>query len=156
MDVAFLVPGTSVMDGSAPGWRSSSTTMLKVLAVQIGLGTALAAVFWGALGHVAGYSALLGSLVSFLPNAFLAARLAAPRRQSGAKPLLHAAYIGEAGKLALTVLLFSIVFAVVRPLAAVPFFTAFIVTVFAPALGLLIDDSATPATGKGTAEIDGK
>lgn len=160
MDVAFLVPGTSVMDGSAPGWRTSSTTMLKVLAVQIGLGAVLAAVFWGVLGHVAGYSALLGSLVSFLPNAFLAARLAAPRRQPGARPLLHAAYIGEAGKLALTVLLFSIVFALVRPLAAGPFFTGFIVTVFAPALGLLIndsaDDSATPATGKGTAEIDGK
>ena len=41
--------------------------MLKVLAVQIGLGAALAAVLWGSLGEVAGYSALLGCLASVLP-----------------------------------------------------------------------------------------
>jgi len=133
------------MNESAPRRRASSTTMLKVLAVQIGLGVVLAAVFWGTLGTVAGYSALLGSLITFLPNAFLAARLGAPRREPGAKALLRAAYIGEIGKLALTVLLFSIVFVMVRPLAAGPLFAAFIVTAFVPALGLLVRDDAEPS-----------
>jgi ATP synthase protein I len=119
--------------------------MLKVLAGQFGLGAVLAAVFWGTLGTVAGYSALLGSLITFLPNAFLAARLGAPRRSPGAKALLRAAYIGEIGKLALTVLLFSIVFVTVRPLAAGPLFAAFIVTAFVPALGLLERDDAGPS-----------
>ena len=70
--------------------------------------------------------------MSALPNAFLALRLAVPRRDPGAKALLRAAYIGEIGKLALTVLLFSIVFVTVRPLAAAAFFAGFIATTFAP------------------------
>ncbi len=117
--------------------------MLKVLAVQIGLGTALAAALWGYLGEVAGYSALLGCLASALPNSFLALRLAVSRRDPGAKSLVRAAYIGEIGKLALTVLLFSIVFVVVRPLAAAPFFAGFVVTTMVPLLGLLIRDEET-------------
>ena len=117
--------------------------MLKVLAVQIGLGAALAAVLWGYLGEVAGYSALLGCLASVLPNSFLALRIAVSRRDPGAKSLVRAAYIGEIGKLALTVLLFSIVFVVVRPLAAAPFFAGFVVTTMVPLLGLLIRDEET-------------
>ena len=112
--------------------------MLLVLAAQIGLGAALAAVLWLALGDVAGYSALLGSLISAVPNAFLALRLAVPRADPGAKALMRAAYIGELGKLALTVLFFSIVFVTVRPLAAAPLFAGFIVTAFVPFLGLLV------------------
>ena len=117
--------------------------MLKVLAVQIGLGTALAAALWGYLGDIAGYSALLGCLASVLPNSFLALRIAVSRRDPGAKSLVRAAYIGEIGKLALTVLLFSIVFVVVRPLAAAPFFAGFVVTTMVPLLGLLSRDEET-------------
>lgn len=111
--------------------------MLKVLAVQVGVGLGLSAALWGAFGTIAAYSATLGCLVSALPNAFLALRLAVPRRDPGAKALLRAAYIGEVGKLALTVLLFSVVFVTVRPLAAAPFFAGFIATTFAPLLGVL-------------------
>ena len=114
--------------------------MLRVLAVQIGFGAAMAAALWSYLGNIAGYSALLGCLTSVLPNGFLALRLAVPRRDPGAKSLLRAAYIGEIGKLALTVLLFSIVFVTVRPLAAAPFFATFVVTAMVPLLGFLIRD----------------
>ncbi len=121
--------------------------MLKVIAVQIGLGAVLAAALWGALGNIAGYSALLGCLTSVLPNGFLALRLAVPRRDPGAKSLIRAAYIGEIGKLGLTVLLFSVVFVTVRPLAAAPFFTGFVVTALVPLLGFLIRDKAIKAKG---------
>lgn len=114
--------------------------MLKVLAGQLGLGTAVAAVLWGTFGHVHGYSALFGSLIATIPNAFLALRLSVPRRDPGAKALLRAAWIGEMGKLALTVLLFSIVFITVRPLAAAPLFATFIVTAMVPLFGLLARD----------------
>lgn len=117
--------------------------MLKVLAVQIGLGVVLSAALWGYLGEVAGYSALLGCLASVVPNGFLALRLAVPRRDPGAKSLLQAAYIGEIGKLALTVLILSIVFATVRPLAGAPFFAGFVVTIMVPLLGFLIRDKET-------------
>ena len=112
--------------------------MLKVLIGQIGVGTALAAVLWGLLGPVAGYSALLGSLTCVIPNAFLALRLIAPRRDPGARALVRAAYIGELGKLGLTVLMFSIVFVLVRPLNVAALFAGFIAAQLMTFAGLLL------------------
>lgn len=126
MDVAFLVP--------------EANKMLKVIAGQLVLGAILAIVLWGFYGVVAGYSALLGCLISAVPNAFLALRLSVPRRDQGAKSLVRAAYIGELGKLALTVLFFSIVFVTVRPLAAGPLFVTFALTALMPLAGFLVRD----------------
>lgn len=114
--------------------------MLKVLALQIGVGAVLAAVLWGSRGSVAGYSALLGSLACVIPNAFLAMRLAVSRRDPGARALIRAAYAGELGKLALTVLIFSVVFIVVRPLAAAPLFAGFIAAQLVTFAGLWMRD----------------
>ena len=114
--------------------------MLRVLVAQIGIGAVLAVVFWGLRGPVAGYSALLGSLTCVIPNAFLALRLVVPRRDPGASALIRAAYIGELGKLALTVLMFSIVFALVRPLDAAPLFAGFIAAQLATIAGLVMRD----------------
>ena len=114
--------------------------MLRVLVTQIGIGAVLAAVFWVLQGPVAGYSALLGSLTCVIPNAFLALRLVVPRRDPGAGALIRAAYIGELGKLALTVLMFSVVFALVRPLSAAPLFAGFIAAQLATLAGLVMRD----------------
>jgi ATP synthase protein I len=128
MDVAFLVP------------EASKNNMLTVLGWQFGLGAVLAAAFWILGGNVAGYSALLGGLTTVVPNAFLALRLAVPRRDPGAKSLVQAAYIGELGKLALTVVMFILVFTLVRPLAAVPLFVTFVATQLATFTGFLLRD----------------
>ncbi len=127
MVVAFLVPEASV-------------SMLKVLGGQIGVGAVLAAALWGLYGTVAGYSALLGSLTCVIPNAFLALRLAVPRRDPGARALIRAAYVGELGKLGLTVLMFSIVFVVVRPLSAAALFAGFIAAQLVTFAGLMLHD----------------
>ena len=112
--------------------------MLKVLTWQIGIGAVLAAVLWGIYGNVAGYSALLGVLTCVIPNAFLALRLAVPRRDPGARSLIRAAYLGELGKLAITVLMFSIVFVLVRPLNAAALFAGFVVTQLMAFAGLAL------------------
>ena len=114
--------------------------MLKVLAAQIGIGLVLAAALWVLYGHVAGYSALLGSLTCVIPNAFLALRLVVPRRDPGARALIQAAYIGELGKLALTVLMFSSVFVLVRPLSVAALFAGFIAAQLMTFAGLLLRD----------------
>ena len=114
--------------------------MLKVLVAQIGIGAVLAAALWGFYGHVAGYSALLGSLTCVIPNAFLALRLVVPRRDPGAGALIRAAYIGELGKLALTVLMFSSVFVLVRPLSAAALFAGFIAAQLMTFAGFLMRD----------------
>jgi len=117
--------------------------MLKVLVAQVGVGAVLAAVLWGLYGHVVGYSALLGSLACVIPNAFLALRLVVPRRDPGAGALLRAAYIGELGKLGLTVLIFSMVFILVRPLSAAALFAGFIAAQLMTFAGLMLRDEQT-------------
>ena len=114
--------------------------MLKVLVGQIGIGAVLAAVLWGLYGPVTGYSALLGSLTCVIPNGFLALRLAVSQRDPGAKALMRAAWIGEFGKLALTVLMFSIVFVLVKPLNAAALFAGFIASQLMTFAGLLLRD----------------
>ena len=113
-------------------------TIARVLIWQVIVGAVLAAACWGAFGAVAGYSALLGSLICAVPNAFLGMRLVLPRRDSTAKGLMRAAWIGEAGKLALTVLFFSLVFVLVRPLSAAALFTGFIVAQLVTFSGFLM------------------
>ena len=128
--------------------------MLKVLIGQIGIGAVLAAVIWGVYGNCAGYSALLGSRACVGPNAFLALRLAVPRRDPGARSLIRAAYIGELGKLALTVLIFSIVFTLVQPLAAAALFAGFIAAQLVTFAGLLMrQDQVTKET---TSNLNGE
>jgi ATP synthase protein I len=50
-------------------------TIPRVLMWQFVIGAVLAAVLWGFFGSVAGYSAMLGSLICVVPNGFLALRL---------------------------------------------------------------------------------
>jgi ATP synthase protein I len=130
--------------------------MLKVLVAQVGIGVVLAAVLWGIYGEVAGISALLGSLTCVLPNAFLALRLAVPRADPGARDLIRAAYIGEVGKLAITVLMFSIIFAAVRPLSAPALFAGFIAAQLMTFAGLLLRDDRTTETEEKKSINDGE
>ena len=113
-------------------------TIPRVLMWQVLVGAVMAAVLWGVFGNVVGYSALLGSLICVIPNAFLALRLVVPRRDPGARALLSAAWIGEIGKLALTVLFFTLVFTLVRPLSAAALFAGFIATQLVVFSGLLM------------------
>lgn len=112
----------------------------KVLLAQLAASVLLAGVFWGTGTRVSGYSALLGGLICVIPNAFLALRLAVPRRDPGAGALVRAAYIGELGKLALTALMFGLVFLLVRPLAAGPLFAGFILAQLMTFSGFLMSD----------------
>lgn len=119
---------------------SPGNPVVKILLGQLVSSVVLATLFWGIEGRIAGYSALLGGLTCVIPNAFLALRLVAPRRDSGARGLVRAAYIGELGKIALTVLMFSLVFTLVRPLAAGALFTGFIAATLVTFSGFLMRD----------------
>ena len=124
-----------------PAGRRGGNSIVTVLALQLVAGVVLAAVLWGVAGSVAGYSALLGGLTCVIPNAFLAGRLVLASRDSGARALMRAAWIGELGKLALTVLMFGIVFVTVRPLAAGALFAGFIAAQLVTFAGFLLRDA---------------
>jgi ATP synthase protein I len=78
------------------------------------------------MGEVAAMSALLGGVAVVIPNGFLAARLLRPGRDESAMAIMRSAWIGEIGKLLLTVLLFAAIFGAVRPLEPLAVFCGFI------------------------------
>lgn len=88
--------------------------------------------FWQ--GRVAAYSLLLGGLAAVAPNAFLGARLLAASSES----LMRSAWLGEIGKLLLTILLFAAIFGFVRPYSAPAVFGGFIAAQLAVVAVLLI------------------
>ena len=57
---------------------------------------------------------------------------------------MRAAWIGEFGKLALTVLIFSVVFAYVRPISVMALFAGFIAAQLMTFAGLLLADKREP------------
>lgn len=107
----------------------------------------VAMLLWGTNGYISGYSAMLGALTCVVPNAFLALRLAVPRDDSGSRPLMRAAFLGELGKLALTVIMFTVVFTLVRPLAAGPMFAGFIAAQLATFAGFFVTTTGRSTTG---------
>jgi ATP synthase protein I len=125
-------------------------TIPRVLMWQFLVGMLLAAVLWGVFGRVAGYSAVLGSLICVIPNAFLALRLVVPRRDPGAQALVSAAWVGEIGKLALTVLFFTLVFTLVKPLSAAALFAGFITTQLVTFTGLLMRHEQDTSNSNGS------
>lgn len=125
---------------------STASTVAKVLFLQLGSSVLLALLFWGIGGRISGFSALLGGLICLLPNAYLALRLTLPRSDRGASGLVRAAYIGEFGKIVLTVLLFGLVFSLVRPVDPVALFSGFIVTTMLTLFGFLMRDRETIGT----------
>ena len=125
-------------------------TIPRVLMWQFLAGVALAAVLLGVFGKVVGYSALLGSLICVIPNAFLALRLVVPRRNPGAGALVGAAWVGEIGKLALTVLFFTLVFTLVKPLSAAALFAGFITTQLVVFSGLLMRNEKDTENSNGS------
>ena len=127
--------------------RRGSNIIVTVLVGQLVIGAVLAALFCGSIGSVAGYSALLGSLTCAIPNAFLATRIVMAGKDPGPRALIRAAYTGELGKLALTVLMFSIVFVTVRPLAAGPLFAGFIAAQLVTFVGFLLRDKNEVVVG---------
>lgn len=141
LEVAFLVP-EAIDRMTDQGQPSSGNPVVVVLLAQLGLSVVLGMLFWGVNGLVSGYSALLGGLTCVIPNAFLALRLVVPRHDPGAKSLVRAAYVGELGKLALTVLMFTLAFTLVRPLAAGALFTGFVAAQLVTIAGFLVRDKS--------------
>jgi ATP synthase protein I len=96
------------------------------LLAQVFVSIAVAGATWAWFGDVAGVSAALGGAVAVVPNGFLAARLLKSSSDLSHQAMFRAAWIGEIGKLLLTVLLFAVIFRAVRPLAPAAVFAGFI------------------------------
>jgi len=116
------------------------------LLVQTCVSFAVAAVSWISVGEVAGTSALLGGAAAVVPNGFLAARVLKPNRDTSARAMMRAAWIGEIGKVLLTALLFGVIFGFVRPIQPLAVFAGFI------AAQLVVFGALLMGNGGGTQE----
>lgn len=115
-------------------------TLLAQVCVSIVVATVCAAAY----GGVAAASAALGGATAVVPNAFLAARLLTPTSDLGHRAMLRSAWLGETGKLLLTVLGFGVIFGFVRPLAPPAVFAGYIAAQLVVFGALLMGDSAPP------------
>ncbi|QSA96085.1 ATP synthase subunit I [Methylococcus sp. EFPC2] len=78
--------------------------------MQLLLALAVAVVAWMLGGGTSALSALLGSLVAFLPNLYFAIAFGRKDPTKTARQVVRAFYLGEAAKLAGTALLFVLIF----------------------------------------------
>ena len=98
----------------------------RLIACQLSLTVLLAIIATLLSSTTAGISALLGGLVSVLPNAYFAIKLFKYHGAMAAKQIVNSFYKGEALKMILSVVLFSLVFKFFKIIPVV-FFAVYIV-----------------------------
>jgi ATP synthase protein I len=114
----------------------------RVLRWQVGIIALSVSISTGLGGWTAGHSALLGGLIGFVPNAVFALRFGAQKNNRTAQDIVRAFYAGEASKLAMTAILFVLVFQL-PGLQYAPLFAAFIAVLAAFWFALLFLDTDT-------------
>lgn len=111
--------------------------LVSVIAMQVVVAIAVAAMFLLFSGSESAKSALIGGAIAFIPGAFYGLRIIRSRNSSPER-LLRAHYAGEFGKLMLTVLLFGGTFAWLKGISALPLFAAYAATLLVYWLALLM------------------
>ncbi len=109
----------------------------RLVAYQLVITTLIALTAVMVSGVTAGLSAILGGLVSLLPNAYFARTLFQHQGARAAKKIVNSFYKGEAVKIALSVVMFALVFAFFSIVPLVFFATYIVVQMafwFAPLL----------------------
>lgn len=101
--------------------------IVGIIAMQVAVALGVAALFLLFGSWVSAKSALIGGAIAFIPGAFYALRIVRSWHSAPGR-LLRAHYVGEFGKLMLTVLLFSATFAWVKEISVLPLFIAYIAT----------------------------
>lgn len=113
------------VDSSGPRYTHLNRPQIfRVIVVQL-IVSALLFVVLQPLGITVALSALLGGLCYAVPNAYFAKQAFRYRGARSAKMITNSFYRGEAGKLLLTVIAFTLVFTLVKPLNPVALFGAF-------------------------------
>ncbi len=102
--------------------------VFPVLVAQLIVLLLAAVVGWQWRGNVAGYSALIGGLIAWLPNLYFAHKAFRFSGARAAREIVRSFYAGEAGKLILTFVLFALAFAGVKPMEAPMLFGAYLLT----------------------------
>ena len=97
----------------------------QLLVWQLVASLGVGAVGFALAGPTGGWSALLGGLICWLPSCWFAYRAFRYRGARAAKLIVRSFYAGEAGKLLLTMALFTLVFVNLESVNALALFAGF-------------------------------
>jgi ATP synthase protein I len=115
---------------------TSKAVACRLLGIQLAI-TLFAAGLWYLIsGIIAAYSALLGGLACILPNAWFITNAFRADGQTAPQLILSRLYIGEAGKLVLTGILFALVFWLVNEIHIGALFLTFVIMIIVNLAGL--------------------
>ena len=120
-----------------PGTGAMIRGLLSVLGLQLTVAGVVTLVFALASGLTAAKSAAIGGAIAVIPGAFYAWRLIVSRSATPSR-LLRAHFVAEAGKLALTFILFAATFVWIKDVSAVPLFAAYIAVLLVYWLALIL------------------
>ncbi|MEH6470388.1 MAG: ATP synthase subunit I [Halopseudomonas sp.] len=97
-----------------------------LILLQIALAVTVSTVVWLSAGTVAGYSALLGGLIYLIPYIYQASKVLKSSANSSLRQSVRELYKSEIWKMALTMVMFGVVFSLVKPLQPFSLFGVFI------------------------------
>jgi len=108
----------------------------KIVGIQLILTVILTAILSVYISQESAYSALLGGFIFILPNAYFVRCAFRGKGQQSPDSVLRWFYMGEAGKLILTGVLFAACFVLVKPLNVPALFGVYILMMIINLVGL--------------------
>jgi ATP synthase protein I len=100
--------------------------IIIIIISQISLAFLISGLLWLWEGSSHAYSGLLGGMAYLLPNIYQAKKILLQRRFENISKTLLSLYKSEIWKIALTMLLFAMIFSLVRPIEPFSLFGVFI------------------------------
>lgn len=113
-------------------------SVFPLLLTQLAVALLVAVVGMVWKGPVAGYSALLGGMIAFLPNLYFTYKAFRYFGARSVKAIVQSFWSGEMGKLFLTAALFALVFAGVERLNVAALFAGYVLVLGTSACALLL------------------
>lgn len=117
---------------------ASKTAAFKLVGIQLVITILVALLIRILFSTVTAYSVLLGGVAYILPNAYLVRFAFRGSGQQTPHTILRWFYVGEAGKLVLTGVIFAICFALIKPLNVIALFATYILMIIVNLAGLEI------------------
>lgn len=126
--------------GAWPGVQTdlsaNKSAAYKLAGIQFVITILIALLIYILFSKITAYSVLLGGLAYILPNAYFVRFAFRGSGQQSPHTILRWFYIGEAGKLVLTGVIFAICFALIKPLNVIALFLTYILMMVVNLVGL--------------------
>jgi len=116
----------------------NKTAVYRLIGTQLAITIAIAISLLGLFSKVPAYSALLGGLAYILPNVYFFRCVLRDTAGKSPEMMVRWFYMGEAGKLFLTGLIFAVYFILIDPLNVASLFATFVVVMIVNLAGLAL------------------